>query len=221
MSGDEREDYGAIVVVPDGIPIRLGRAFESTDLNDYQKLKAFCLKWRIKIHQCETLSQEIIWENFEWAIWRAMRRIGGANMPCYPAKNHKARLQALDSVIDWCEQTPEPAQAAPVDPQKEIRALPEDGLCSSSRVLTWGGVRYSLTPNQMKVVKVLHENYSKGKPDVGLAELKNKCDSAALNESFAKVFQIKRKGKKSYNPVLDVIDSSSQGTYRLKDPKII
>ena len=122
MSGDEREDYGAIVVVPDGIPIRLGRAFESTDLNDYQKLKAFCLKWRIKIHQCETLSQEIIWKNFEWAIWGAMRQIGGANMPCYPAKNHNARLQALDAVIDWCEQKPEPTQVAPVDPQKEIRA---------------------------------------------------------------------------------------------------
>ena len=43
-----------------------------------------------------------------------------------------------------------PQVVAPVDP------LEEDGLCSSSRVLTWGGVRYPLTPNQMAAVKVFN-----------------------------------------------------------------
>lgn len=104
-------------------------------------------------------------------------------------------------------------------PVAPVYPMTEDGLCSSSRVLTWGGVRYSLTRNQLAVVKVLHDAYSKGKPDVGLAEFKHKCDIAALDESFSKVFQLKRKGKKSYNPVLEVIESSSQGTYRLNDKK--
>ena len=127
-------------------------------------------------------------------------------------KDSETALEWLANKLRNQEQTIAPV-VVPADP------VAEDGLCLSSRVLTWGGVRYSLTPNQMAAVKVLYDAYSKGKPDVGLAEVKNKCDSAALSDSFAKVFQIKRNGKKSYNPVLSIIESSSQGTYRLKDTK--
>lgn len=138
-----------------------------------------------------------------------------------PAEVIVKRTNFIDDSIlaigDLLESIEQEQPVAPVD--VPVDPLTEDGLCSSSRVLTWGGVRYSLTLNQLAVVKVLHDAYSKGKPDVGLAELKNKCDSAALDESFSKVFQLKRNGKKSYNPVLDVIESLSQGTYRLNDKK--
>ncbi len=126
---------------------------------------------------------------------------------------YHAKRQQVAKQLETSKEQPVAPVVVAVDP------VAEDGLCSSSRVLTWGGVRYSLTPNQMAAVKVLHDAYSKGRPDVGLAEIKERCDSAALNESFAKVFQVKRNGEKSYNPVREVIESSSQGTYRLKDPK--
>lgn len=145
----------------------------------------------------EGLDREVLWQEFHFEIMN------------YYAKS----CELLADYIEQQEkQTVSPVVVA-ADP------VVEDGLCSSSRVLTWGGVRYPLTPNQMAAVKVLYDAYSKGKPDVGLEEMKNKCDSAALLDSFAKVFQVKRKGLKSYNPVLGVIESSSQGTYRLKDPK--
>jgi hypothetical protein len=120
------------------------------------------------MHQFETLSQEIIWENFEWAIWRAMRQIGGANMPCHPAKNHKARLQALDAVIDWCQRNEKiPAMIVPADPEV-VNTGPAitliDGLSPDGLTLRWGGIQYPLSTTAARLVKLLVETFENGFP---------------------------------------------------------
>jgi hypothetical protein len=98
--------------------------FENEDLSTKYKLKEFSELWRAKLTKWDAgkVAMLIVWVNLEWSIWEAMRIQGGANIPPEPKRERKAILQALDSVINWCEPThSEVSQAA-------LSAVVEGGL---------------------------------------------------------------------------------------------
>jgi len=96
---------------------------------------------------------------------------------------------------------------------------PACSLNTGGRVLVWAGKRYSLPKNGFAVVKILFDAWEKGHPEVSLESIRNAVDSSALDESLAKVFQRRKGDNKFTDPVWDVIETVSQGVYRLADPK--
>ena len=175
-------------------------------------------RWSVLVGPYRALVDVQIWRRWKSSGFLRLspedvKRIGDDPELVFCEREHW--LRDSETALEWLANRLHEKQPVEREPER-----PADALHESGRVLIWGGVSYSLTPNQFAVVRVLHTAYVKGLPDVSLNELRNKCDIAALkDESFAKVFQVKRGGKKSYNPVRNVIVSVTQGTYRLSDPK--
>ena len=91
-----------------------------------------------------------------------------------------------------------------------------EGLNEAGRTFTWGGVSFGeLTPTMMDVLKRLHAAFLNNR-SVSIDEMEN-LGVVTANQSFYKVFTIKRSGKKSIHPVRTII--VGRGSYRLVDPE--
>ncbi len=89
-----------------------------------------------------------------------------------------------------------------------------DGLFENDRILVWGGVRFSLTPNQTLAFQLLVRAFP---GDVTLGAFEEKGLGV-----FRDSFRFNRQGKKKYYPCWGLItDGSVKDSKRLIDPGIV
>ncbi len=97
--------------------------------------------------------------------------------------------------------------------------LQSDGVFPEAKMVVWGGRTFELlTPGQLRVIRVLYDRFTQGRPDVLNSEI---CRLARVQDRGGfrqNVFKLNRKGGPKIHPVECIVVQSTSNAHRLIDP---
>lgn len=103
--------------------------------------------------------------------------------------------------------------------QSNSGAFQSDGVFRDAKMVIWGGRTFELlTPGQLRVIEVLYDRFTQGRPDVlnsDICRLAKVQDRGGFRQN---VFKLNRKSGPKMHPVECIVVQTTLNSHRLIDP---